>query len=68
MIYRFVVYALTHYATSFGNNFGKEKVNKKLWLFLLSILIESPSQYGGGPYHLKARCDCMWHCYVGLKN
>ena len=54
MTYRFIVNALTHCAMLLGNYwyFGK-KTFIKLYLILLLISINSESQHGGIPNHLK---------------
>lgn len=57
MAYRFVVNALTHYATPFGNNCRKEKVYKIMVDFVISI--RSTSRYGGVPLPTKYNTYCF---------
>lgn len=58
MTFRFIVNALTHYATPLGNNFGGEMFIK--CLILLFILIGSMSQLGGVPCHFKLNWKIKW--------
>lgn len=51
MAYRFVVNALTHCVTLFGNNFGKENIYKIILDYTISI--GNTQKYGGVLYHLK---------------
>lgn len=58
LLYRFVIYVLTHCTTLFGNKFGtKKKQIKKIYLTSLLIWIGVTSQYGGVLYHLNAKSD-----------
>lgn len=55
--YGFIVNALSHFDTLFGNNFRKENTFIELYRFLILsfILIGSASQFGSVPYHLKQK-------------
>lgn len=58
MSYWFVDNALTHSATLFGNNFGKENIYKII-LYFIVYLDWKTSQFAAVPYHLRECTDIL---------